>query len=766
MYDHVKKHLYPLALLALLGAMVLIYAQTFKPPQARELETPSDQFSAMRAFVQLEDILAENVPHPAGSAANKRIRQRLEDKFSALGLEPQIQSDLICGTKFPGCTEVENIIAVQKGSDPALSGGKAIMLTAHYDSVAAGPGAGDDGAGVAAILEIARILSTGSPLANDVIYLITDGEESGLRGAELFAKDHPLMGRIGVIVNAEARGASGPAFMFQTSANNKKLIDIFAPKAPHPAANSLSVEIYKRLPNDTDYSVYKDIGVPGLNFAFVGGASLYHSERDDLAHLSKNSLQHLGESALAAVRQLGSQNIDQLEAKSDSTYFDVFSKKIIAWPAPWNTPLAGLAILLITVLMVRQAPFSAKRIMQSTLILVGLVLLPILVGWLLSFPLGKWPQMHPLDHAFPWPGRIALIGAAVMIALTVSKITPRWLAPKAILLGAYWLLAVLALVMSLVMTGATYLLLVPALLFCLGAGLDMLGKSKTLFWAAHLGFIGALYMAISNFITMDVVANFPMSHVKMVPLVFLTLTLAPLLATHWQASKTSARPAFVVTALVLLLATLIGNRVPGFSSDHPRGQNLVYLENADTGKAEWISEVVGGQDPDFLQKAGFPARKAPYQLYGMYDQKRIFKPAKTRHLPAPRFTLISDETVGNVRTITGEISSAGQATVLALGFDADALPTTLSINDQPTGNFTLPPDQVWRSILITGPKPEPYKIIIETNVTGPFPLTVIDVKHLNSNETEGMAALRPDNSAPAFRGDRSILVAKYSIGAQ
>ncbi len=766
MYNHVKRNLYPLALLALLGAMVLIYAQTFNPPQARGPQTPSDQFSAMRAFAQLEDLLAENVPHPAGSLANKRIRQRLEDKFVALGLTPEIQSGLICGARFPGCTEVENIIAIQKGRDPSLSGGKAIMLTAHYDSVAAGPGAGDDGAGVAAMLEIARILGAGEPLDNDVVYLITDGEESGLRGAELFANEHPLMERISVAVNMEARGVSGPSFMFQTSANNKKLIDIFAPNAPHPAANSLSVEIYQRLPNDTDFSVYKDIGVSGLNFAFVGGASLYHSSRDDLAHLSKNSLQHLGQSALAVVRQLGSQDIDQLEAKSDSTYFDVFSKKIIAWPAPWNTPLAGLTILLITALMVRQLPFSAKGIALSTLVLTSLVLLPVLAGWLLSFPLGKWSQMHPIDHPFPWPGRIALLSAAVMIALVVGRGTRRWLSPKAIQLGAFWLLAVLALVMSLVMTGGTYMLLIPAVLFCVGAGLDLVLKSKTLFWAAHLGFVGALYMAISNFFSIDVVANFPMSHVKMVPLVLLTLTLTPLLATHWRAGKSSARPALFLAMLVLVLATIAGNRVPGFSERHPRGQNLVYLENADTGKAEWISEVYGGQDEEFLEKTGFPATKAPYDLYGMYEVKRVFKDAAPRHLKAPGLSLISDQTIGEKRIITAEISTLRNAAVLGFGFDQDALPTTLTINGQPTGNFTLPPDQVWRLILITGPKPEPYKIVIETHATGPFPLTVIDVKHLNSNETDGMAVHRPDNSAPAFRGDRSILVARHNIGAE
>ncbi len=98
-------------------------------------------------------------------------------------------------------------------------GGKAVLATAHYDSVPAGPGTSDDGAGAAVVVELARIFAT-RQTRNDVIFLVTDGEETGLRGATAFAEHHPLMARVGVVVNVEARGASGPSLMFETGPGN------------------------------------------------------------------------------------------------------------------------------------------------------------------------------------------------------------------------------------------------------------------------------------------------------------------------------------------------------------------------------------------------------------------------------------------------------------------------------------------------------------------------------------------------------------------
>lgn len=65
-------------------------------------------------------------------------------------------------------------------------------------------------------------------------------------------KEHPAAKDVKAVFNFEARGSGGPVVMFETSNDNGSLIREFAGATQNPVANSLSYEIYKRLPNDTD----------------------------------------------------------------------------------------------------------------------------------------------------------------------------------------------------------------------------------------------------------------------------------------------------------------------------------------------------------------------------------------------------------------------------------------------------------------------------------------------------------------------------------
>jgi hypothetical protein len=155
-----------------------------------------------------------------------------------------------------------------------------------------------------------------------VIVVITDGEETGLRGARAFAERHPLMRRVGVVVNLEARGASGPSMMFETGPGNARLMDLFARAVARPSASSVSYEVYKLLPNDTDFSVYRKLGLSGFNFGFTNSAALYHSTRDNLQYLDRRSLQHMGEHAFEVTGVLADADLATLTAQSDASFFD------------------------------------------------------------------------------------------------------------------------------------------------------------------------------------------------------------------------------------------------------------------------------------------------------------------------------------------------------------------------------------------------------------------------------------------------------------
>src|SRR5690606_37317827 len=140
-----------------------------------------------------------------------------------------------------------------------------------------------------------------------------------------------------------ARGVAGPSLMFETSAENAELIELFAAAAPHPHGDSSAIEAYRQLPNDTDFTRFSEAGYIGLNNAFIGGASWYHTPRDDVDHLDPSSLQHHGENALGTARELAGMDLADLESDHDQTFFGFFGA-LVHYGEAWNAPIAFLGL--------------------------------------------------------------------------------------------------------------------------------------------------------------------------------------------------------------------------------------------------------------------------------------------------------------------------------------------------------------------------------------------------------------------------------------
>jgi hypothetical protein len=301
------------------------------PPRPLDHSAPPGDFSAARAKLHVDQIARE--PHPIGTDANRRVRDYLIEQLTALGAEVRVQSTVgIVNTgRSIRAGTAENIVATLRGT----ANRRALMLASHYDSVPMSPGASDAGAGVGAILEVFRALKHVAPLKNDLIVVYTDGEEEGLVGAAGFVRDHPDLARwVGVVLNLEARGSSGPALMFETSDGNGWLAREFARAAPHPMASSVAYAVYKELPNDTDMTVFKRAGFMGLNSAFSATFENYHTPRDSPENLSLASVQHLGANALALARHFGNSEAEPTR-QPDRIYFNWLGSRIIHCP-PWS----------------------------------------------------------------------------------------------------------------------------------------------------------------------------------------------------------------------------------------------------------------------------------------------------------------------------------------------------------------------------------------------------------------------------------------------
>lgn len=308
-----------------LALLLLLAGWSLRGPSPAGETAPAGEFSAARAISVLRTLLAEERPHPVGTGANRVVRDRIVARLAALGYKAQIQRDFVCNAT-PACATVENIVAALPG-DP----GPYVLLASHYDSVAAGPGASDAGVPVAAILEVARALRD----TRGVAYLITDGEEAGLLGAEAFVK-RPMKERVSVVLNAENRGTSGPAFLFETSRGNAGLMPAIR-AIERPYASSLFYTIYETLPNDTDATVFKRAGMQVLNFAAIGNVASYHTPLDDLARVSERTVQHHGDNLLSATRALlrGTRR-----SEANAVFFDLFGLTLVWWPERWTLIMA------------------------------------------------------------------------------------------------------------------------------------------------------------------------------------------------------------------------------------------------------------------------------------------------------------------------------------------------------------------------------------------------------------------------------------------
>ena len=324
-----------LLIAGMLAAIFAFSAWGFRPPAPKAANAPPDQFSAGRAVETLALVLGKGTPHPVGSDANGAVRDRILQELVRTGYGPRVESGFVCSPSGT-CATVNNIVARLEGTDKT-----AVLLAAHYDSVPAGPGASDDGVGVAAVVEVARALKSRPVPRQSVILLIDDGEEAGLLGAREFVQSDPWAKDVRAVVNLDARGTSGPSLMFETGSANVWAVRLYARSVPHPATSSVFYTVYKQLPNDTDFTVFKAAGYEGLNFAFIDNVVQYHTPVDNLANVNPASVQHQGDNALHSLLALANADLSHI-AREEAVYFDVFGHRTVRLPGRWM-PALGIA---------------------------------------------------------------------------------------------------------------------------------------------------------------------------------------------------------------------------------------------------------------------------------------------------------------------------------------------------------------------------------------------------------------------------------------
>jgi hypothetical protein len=565
-----------LARIATAAGLVVLCALSIsrvaRPPATVPASAPDTVFSAERAMRHVEQIAVK--PHSMGTVEHDRVRDYIVGQITALGVKPQMQVTTGISTRYPIAGRVQNILAWLPGSDAK---GKAVLLVAHYDGVAAGPAAADDGAGSAALLEAIRALrAQKQPLAHDVIVLFTDGEESGLLGAAAFAREHPWAKDVAAVLNFEARGTGGRSYMFETGPGNLDIVRALR-SAGSVTAGSTFTTIYRALPNDTDLSELSVLGTPAMNFAFADGVERYHTSKDDIAHLDPRSLQHHGTQMLAVTRTLANEALPR-PVTGDAVFFDFPGLGLVIYPAGTAIPLAILSLILTAIVVI--------RFPQGVITGVGVTIVAVAVGAAVAYVAGSCfasIQSHlPNGGVAAWSGwygaAIVMLTIAVTLALVFAA--TRWSRPLGLHAGALVVWTLIGLATSIKVPGVSYLFVWPSLFVAFAL---ILAKFELqVMWVAALVtlslFCGLLYGA--TVIMLGVVG--PGAIALGVFTALIVMMLLPLEAKLFPSLKW--REPLTLVGLALVLAIVAMFRVH-YDADHPIRTQFVYAESADSTDA-------------------------------------------------------------------------------------------------------------------------------------------------------------------------------------
>ncbi|WP_052101353.1 M20/M25/M40 family metallo-hydrolase [Novilysobacter arseniciresistens] len=708
-----------------------------RPPAPAGTDAPASEFSAARAMAVLERILGDQRPHPTGSAANAAVRDAIVAELRAIGLEPEVQRRFACGGFT--CATVDNIVARVPGASPD----DAALLSAHYDSVAAGPGASDDGAGVAAVIEAARALLAGPAPARDVWLLLNDGEELGLVGAEAFVRE-PAFAHIARVVNLEARGTTGASLLIETHAGNAALSKLLRRSLAAPAGSSLEYEIYRTLPNDTDFTVYKRDGLAGANFAWARAPARYHTPLDDIAHLDPGSLQHHGEHALSLARAFAAAE-PPVESADDAVFFSLPGGVMAGWPVAWNPLLLALAVLGWLALGWRLVRVRAARAMAlpvaGGLVLGGVAALLVagLLGHLLLRALGAMPATWTAQGG-------AMVGA--MLLLAVGLLVPLgWLVRRLCgeaALGWAALLpsALIAVGAVLWMPGGAHIGLLPLLV---GVVAGHVAPRRAVLWAGLAALPAALLWMPYAEGAYDAVG-----HEGLVPVpAVVGYMLLPLL----PAVLSLPRGTTIATAAGWLGAaacTLLALARPAFDADTPRPANLLLVAGPDGSQLFAQSRA---QLPEaFLRDAGFGREREPMNPWGTRGLPGPAGPA----LAAPIVVIEQREVVGERQRLQVRLRSARGATTGGLMLPGTVDLGSVRVDGQPLATSRWHAgSEPWRGISVVGLEADGAVFVFELPLDA-GPLHAFDRSHGLPAALDAATAARDAIGVPIGGGDAAI----------
>lgn len=696
-------------------------------------------FDTARALARLERILGDERPHPVDREANDAVRARLVAELRGLGLSPAVTDDFVCNGGKVGrtvsCARVRNVLAT---IGPA--GGRHVLMVSHYDSTPAGPGAADDGIGVAAMIETAAILRD-RPLARPVTFLFNEGEEAGLLGARAFLQSNPLADRVDTLVNLEARGVTGPAIMFETSRPNGPAIAAFAAAVDHPVANSLTTDFYGLIPNSTDVAVFEDRAWTTLNFAVIGNETRYHSPGDTVAALDRRSLAHIGRQALAVTQRFASGA--PAAGGGERLYTDLLGRTLVTMPLALGIGMLAALLLLSGWISWRRRPGIARAC--------GTVVAATAGGAAASFALHV--ALGLVRAGEYWRAYPEVKGLAVYLTtLLACAAALLWIARgtgRGRLRAGFWLVfLILGALLTIAAPGAAIFFLLPplvALAGMLARGPRIEQVAALVAWAALFLTWGPLLALSETLLDMDSAWIFaPVGALLMLPVL---IELKPLLSAQ---PRGGALAGFAALALGGWLAAAL---VPAYSEDRKQAFGIEYVRDEEGSR--WM--VVNDGAPLPAGFGGFePGFEVPWS-----GRDRWAAPAPALPLPPPVLEKIDEQATPDGRLLRLRLRTNGAETVMLRAEpEAELRAAGAAGSVRRFGKGDAEDDFFFRC---HGRSCDGLTVSLLTGSPEPVEATLIGTRSGLPEAARPLVAARPAHAAPQYGADASVTASKVRL---
>ncbi len=738
---------------------IIVTAATFgldewagEPPDVKPATALDGEFSAERAYALLTEILSEGAPHPVGSDANKRVRSRIETYLNRNGIDYEVQQAWGCAFARTNCAWTENVIA----RIPGERDGPYVALMAHYDSAPVAPGAGDDGIGVVAVLESARILQSEGPRRNPLLLLLTDGEETGLAGADAFFRANRLAPKIGLVLNLDGSGTTGPSMLLRTTGDASKLISIYGDEAKFPWATSIAEEVFKHMRSDTDFSVAREANIPGIDFAFAGERAHYHTPNDSLGNVDKRTLQHHGENLLPVARKLLEMDLTDLAAENRRTYVQLPSMGgvLAVWPQWANGLWLGVAGIALFAVLFREGLLNGDW--RGRLIVLGGPLLVLAAAGAVGLGAFKLVSLingtQPSWPATLWPYRLLLFAAPALGALAAAWGLYRSVGMLIALAGAWswwWLLGLAATVAAPSAAGVLLAPLVPAVVLLLVASFVRSASVRTTLLVTTI--IVATGQTLNLALALAQTQGYALVFAAF-PCIALFLSVFVPMARGRSAQLSTAG------ALLLTVIGIVGAvTMPLYSAWRPQQVNIRFIENIDEGAARVT--LMSPKPPDFLlHEMDFSHEQA---IYPWSDAKvnYVAKAPPSGWTP-PEAAVTARSVASDVRTVDLLLQSPRRAHTMAL-----FLPDAAKVQQVTLEGIELDPikNRDGYVIRLTGMNDRPVHLRIAMRSEEPVNAWLIDDSTELPEAMQLLVKARPPLASPVGWGDSGVLARALSL---